>query len=268
MIEIVPYNEIITCVKTASEMNGKAIMWAYAYLIEDTLIDAGCKNAEAELREFAKNHEIKRIYLSHSHEDHVGGYSAFLPGATIYARKSAFEVLLNPPNFGDFFDYVWGRPKPMKSIKPMPNEFSIGAFHFEVIPVPGHGTDMVAFYEPEKRWLFSADAVPFPPRKRIAQIDENIPQIIATLEMIYRMDIDVLFDAHKGPIESPQSHIEIRLNYLKEMQEKIQSLHKMGKSVNEIIEELGIEGPWYMDMTEGRFSLDYFIKSILFDEVQ
>ena len=49
MIEIVPYNDIITCVKTASEMNGKAIMWSYAYLIEDTLIDAGIKNAEDEL---------------------------------------------------------------------------------------------------------------------------------------------------------------------------------------------------------------------------
>ena len=82
------------------------------------------------------------------------------------------------------------------------------------------------------------------------------------------MDIDVLFDAHKGPIESPQSHIEVRINYLKEMQEKIHSLHGEGKTIPEIIEELGIEGPWYMDMTEGRFSLDYFVKSILFDKVQ
>lgn len=249
-------------------MNGSAIMWAYAYLIEDTLLDAGCKNAEAELRDFAQTHDVKRIYVSHSHEDHVGGYSAFLPGATIYARPSIFDVLYDPPDFGEFFDYVWGRPKPMKSVEPMPDNFSIGNLHFEVVPVPGHGTDMVAFYEPEKKWLFSADAVPFPSRKRISQIDENIPQIIATLEMIHKMDVDVLFDGHRGPIESPQAHIEERLNYLKEIQEKIHSLHNAGKAIPEIIQELGIEGPWYMDMTGDRFGLDYFIKSIIFDKAE
>jgi glyoxylase-like metal-dependent hydrolase (beta-lactamase superfamily II) len=163
---------------------------------------------------------------------------------------------------------VWGRPHPLKSIEPMPDEFSISSLNFEVIPVPGHGTDMVAFYEPEKRWLFSADAVPLPSRKRIAQDDENVPQILATLEMIHKMDIDVLFDGHRGPIESPQSHIELRINHLKEMNEKIHSLHNSGKTIPEIIEELEIVGPWYMDMTEGRFGLDYFIKSILFDEAQ
>ena len=268
MFEIVPYNNLVTCLKTATEQDGNAIMWVYAYLIEDTLLDAGCKNAEVELREFAQDHDIKRIYISHSHEDHVGGYSAFIPGAKIYARPSAFEVLKNPPDFGDFFDYVWGRPKPMKTVELMPDNFSIGDLHFEVIPVPGHGTDMVAFYEPVKRWLFSADAVPLPSRKRIAQIDENMPQIIDTLEMISKMKIDVLFDGHRGPIESPQSHIEVRITHLKEMQDKIHSLHDEGKTIAEIIEELEIKGPWYMDMTEGRFGIDYFVKSLLFDKKQ
>ena len=150
----------------------------------------------------------------------------------------------------------------------MPDEFSIGSFHFKVIPVPGHGADMVGFYEPEERWFFSGDAVPFPPRKRIAQIDENMPQIIDTIEMIQTMEIDVLFDGHRGPIESPQSHIEARINYLNEIREQILSLHHAGKTIPEIIQELGIEGPWYMDMTEGRFGLDYFVKSIIFDKVE
>jgi glyoxylase-like metal-dependent hydrolase (beta-lactamase superfamily II) len=111
MIEIIPYNEIVTCIKTATEQNGNAIMWVYGYLIEDTLLDTGCKNAEAELREFAQTHAVKNIYLSHTHEDHVGGCSAFLPDATVFARKSAFEILQNPPKFADFFDFVrpcWG----------------------------------------------------------------------------------------------------------------------------------------------------------------
>jgi glyoxylase-like metal-dependent hydrolase (beta-lactamase superfamily II) len=268
MIEIVPYKDSITCIKTATEQNGNAIMWAYAYLIEDTLFDAGCKNAEDELREFAKTHEVNCIYLSHTHEDHVGGCSVFLPDATIFARNSAFETLRNPPKFAEFFDYVWGRPKPLVNMEPMPNQFTIGDLYFEVVPVPGHGTDMIAFYEPEKKWLFSADAVPLPSRKKIAQDDENVPQILATLEMIYEMEIDVLFDAHRGPIELPQAHIQVRINHLKEMQEKTQHLYNSGKSIEEIIEELGIEAPWYMDMTEGRFGLDYFVKSLLFDKVQ
>ena len=266
MLEVVPYNERVTSVKTASVQDGSPIMWVYAYLIDDTLFDAGCANAKDELREFASQHEIKRVFISHTHEDHIGGISAFLPGAIVYAQESHIEYLNDPPSFADFFDFVWGRPDPIKDVHPMPPKFEVGDLKFEVIPLLGHGHGMVGFYEARKRWLFSADGVPLPSKKRIAQDDENVPQILATLEKILSMKIDVLFDGHRGPIESPQSHIQVRIDNLREMQQKVMQLHDDGKTISEILDELQLEGPWYLELTEGRFKLDYIIKSLLFDK--
>ena len=80
------------------------------------------------------------------------------------------------------------------------------------------------------------------------------------------MDIDVLFDGHRGPIESPQSHIQVRIDNLRNMQHKVTRLHEEGKTISEIQDELQLEGPWYLELTEGRFRLDYIIKSLLFDK--
>ena len=109
MIEIVPYNEDITCIKTATERDGKAIMFVYAYLVRDTLFDAGCGNSIDEIREFARKNEINHVYVSHSHEDHVGSLHAFDDGVTqIHANEMTRKELLEPQKIGEFFDYVWG----------------------------------------------------------------------------------------------------------------------------------------------------------------
>ena len=127
---------------------------------------------------------------------------------------------------------------------------------------------MVGFYEPNRKWLFSSDAVPVPSRKVIGMPDENIHQMIETLEKIAKMDIDILFDSHRGPIESPEEHLEVRIDFLKDIRKKVLKLHKEGKTIPEIRKALGLEGPWYMGMTEGRFDIDNFLRSILFDKAE
>jgi hypothetical protein len=97
--------------------------------------------------------------------------------------------------------------------------------------------------------------------------DENIPQTIATLEKIEALNLNVLFDSHAGPIENPREHIQTRINHLKDLLTKVRKLHTKGRSVPEIIDDLQIEGPWYVEMTEGRFGIDHVIRSIISDEV-
>lgn len=267
MIEIVPYNDDITCIKTATEQDGSAIMFVYAFLIRDTLFDAGCGNATDEITEFAKKNEINRVYVSHSHEDHVGSLHAFEGTAKIYANEMTQKVLRNPQQIGEFFDFVWGQPKPVSDITNMPDTFSIGDLSFEVVSIPGHAADMVGFYEPEKRWFFSSDAIPLPSKKKIAMPEENIPQMVATMEKIRDMDIEILFDSHRGPIISPREHIQTRIDYINMIQKEALVLHDAGKSIDEIQKALGLEGPWYLEMTKGRFGIDFFLKSVLFDKV-
>jgi len=176
--------------------------------------------------------------------------------------------LRKPQKIGEFFDFVWGQPKPVSDLTTLPDTFSIGNLTFEVIPLPGHAADMVGFYEPEKRWFFSFDAVPLPSKKRIAMPEENIPLMVATMEKIRDMDIEILFDSHRGPIDNPREHIQTRIDYINMIEREARVLHEAGKSIEEIQEDLGLEGPWYLEMTVDRFGIDFFLKSVLFDKAE
>ncbi len=265
MIEIEPFNSGVTCIKTATAQDDREpIMWVYAFKIGDALFDAGCTNAISEFKEYVGSQHIDRIYITHAHEDHVGGISC-LADKQIFAWRSNIELLKHPPELPEFFRFVWGQPQRVEAVQEMPGFFEVGRYHFETVELPGHFHDMVGFYEPEQKWLFSADAVPLPSRKYIAMPDENIPLMIKTMERINSMDIEVLFDSHRGPILNPHEHVQVRIDYLRDMMEKVRELGVSGFSVSEIIEALDIKIPWYIELTKERFSVDYFIESLLND---
>ncbi|TXT57802.1 MAG: Hydroxyacylglutathione hydrolase [Candidatus Thorarchaeota archaeon] len=261
MIEL-EYFDDITCIKTATEQGGQAIMWVYAYRIGNLLFDTGCGNAREEVQKCKELEGIKRVILSHYHEDHIGCAGVF-DNAQIFAHEPSIEMIKNPEQLGEFFQYVWGQPHQIKRVLPLPEMLKESEFKFEIVSLPGHCEDMIGLYEPNKKWLFSADAVPLPSKKKIAMPEENVPQIIQTLEEIQRMPIDVIFDGHRGPIENPHEHIQTRIDFLKGIREDILRYHRDGKSIQEIQTLLDIEGPWYMDMTEGRFGIDHFISSMI-----
>jgi endoribonuclease LACTB2 len=266
MIEIAPYDELVTCVKTGSEMNGRVMMWQYSYLIDDVLIDAGCPNAADELNELRSMNPVRRIYVTHAHEDHAGGCSVFVQDAEVFARPSMAEAMMNPEVLNAFFTMAWGQPKAVSKVNPIPDEFEIGTLRFELLPLPGHTNDMTGFYEKEKRWLFSGDAMPFTPEKQLAMSDENVPETIKTMEMIQTLNLRVLFDGHVGPIENPREHIQTRIDYLKEIQNAVRDHCSQGLTVTEIQEKLKIVSPWWADMTEGRFCVANLIRSLIEDE--
>jgi ribonuclease/clavin/mitogillin len=269
MFEVEPYNDDVTLVKTATAMeDGNPIMWAISYLVKNILIDAGCPNALEDLEKYAARTQVDEIYVTHAHEDHYGGCSAFAHRSTIYATEPDIKILKNPPILPEFFQFVWGQPTPLVDVEKMPSQFSVGDLQFEVIPLPGHWQHMVGFYEPHQKWLFSADAVPLPTRKFIAMPEENIPVMVDTMQRIAEMDIEILFDAHKGPVTSPKEHIQARIDFIMTLQKRVLKLHEEGKSIPEIQEVLGLEGPWYLGLTENRFRIDHFLKSLVFDKVE
>jgi glyoxylase-like metal-dependent hydrolase (beta-lactamase superfamily II) len=269
MFEIEPYNEDVTLVKTSTAMeDGHPIMWVISYLVRDTLFDAGCANALEDLEKFAAETKIKDVYVTHAHEDHYGGCSAFAPRSTIYAPEQDIEMIMNPPEYGEFFQFVWGQPKPVAVVEKIPSQFSIGDLEFKVIPLPGHWPHMVGFYETNRKWFFSGDAVPLPSRKRIGMPEENIPTLVKTMERVAEMDIEILFDSHKGPVTNPKEHIQVRIDFILDLQKKAMKLHNEGRSIPEIQEALDLKGPWYLEMTKDRFGIDIFLKSLLFDKAE
>ncbi len=268
MIEIEPFNEDVMGIKTASSMGGRAIIWVYAYQLGDVVFDAGCGNAIEELRVHAKAHSVKRVYVSHDHEDHIGGCAAFVPEAEVFAGPVTLEAVHKPYPLPEFFQFVWGNLTPVPEAKVLDaSSIVVGDATFEVVDLSGHSQEMFGLWDPERRWLFSADAVPLPSQKQIAMFDENIPKTIQRMKEIQDMNVAVLFDAHWGPIVEPHDHIETRIRFLTDIGVQVRELAAAGKSIPEIKDVLKFPEPWYLPNTEGRFGIEHLIQSLIKDNI-
>jgi glyoxylase-like metal-dependent hydrolase (beta-lactamase superfamily II) len=265
MFDVEVFDDTVTCIKTATKMGDTAIMWAYAYQLDDALFDAGCMNAYDELRSYTGTPSIKRVFVSHGHEDHYGGCPAFLPQATIFAGPLTTQILKAPPQLPQFFAFVWGQPQPLTEVAPMPEQFTVRDLTFEPIDLSGHMEEMFGFWEAKRKWLFSADAVPLPSRKRMAMPEENIPQMISRMEQIITLGPKVLFDGHRGPIRNPEAHIQTRIDFLRKLLQEIRALGQEGKTLQQIKEILAFPEPWYLPQTKERFGIDHLIRSFLDD---
>ncbi|MEM2143037.1 MAG: MBL fold metallo-hydrolase [Candidatus Thorarchaeota archaeon] len=266
MIELVSYDNDVLCVRTASEQNGQPIFWVYSYLVGDTLFDTGCGNTSNEFRSAISTREIGRIVISHAHEDHVGACSRLESEVPVLAPDPIHAALRSPPAINDFFRFVWGQPEPIKSPLKLPDNLETERFRFSIVRLPGHTDSMIGLYDSERQWLFSADAVPFPSRKKLAMPDENIPMMLRTLEMIQQLDISVLFDSHHGPIDRPHEHVQKRIDFLKETQSRVRRLYEEGLSIEDIVRSLNFEQPWYVDLTGGRFGVEHLVRSLIHDK--
>lgn len=268
MIEVEPFNEYVTSVKTASPLGEQAIMWVYTYLVDDVLFDTGCANAIAELREFTEKHPVRQVYVTHNHEDHYGGCAAFVPKAEVYTGPVTLESVYKPYPLPQFFQWVWGEPKPVPEASLLEeSDIKVGKLNFEVVDLSGHCEEMFGFWEPAKGWFFSAYAVPLPSQKQMSMPEENIPKMISRMKEILDRDPNVLFDGHRGPILNPREHIETRINFLSQLQQQVLEMAKEGKTIPEIKTDLGFPEPWYLPNTEGRFAIEHLIRSLLEDSV-
>lgn len=268
MIEVELFEDTVTCIKTASPLGGQAIMWVYAYHVGDIVIDAGCWNAVEEIRTFTKKHPVKRVFVTHNHEDHYGGCAGFLPEAQIFAGPVTLKSLREPYPLPDFFKFVWGLPEPVIEGQQLDaKSIDVGEFSFEVVDLSGHCEEMVGFWEPNRRWFFASDAVPLPSQKQMSMPEENIPKMIRRMQEIRNRDVAILFDGHRGPIKNPRDHIDVRIKFLSDLQAQVQEWIAEGKTVSEIKEVLGFPEPWYLPNTEGRFGVEHLIRSLAEDQV-
>ena len=188
--------------------------------------------------------------------------------ADVFAGPITLKSVHKPYSLPQFFQWVWGEPKPVKEARKFEEpSVSVGKLNFEVVDLSGHCEEMFGFWEPEKGWFFSSDAVPLPSRKQMAMPEENIPKMISRMKEIRDLDVKVLFDGHRGPIPNPREHIETRINFLSQLQTRVLSMAETGKTIPEIKTELGFPEPWYLPNTEGRFEIEHLIRSLLEDSV-
>jgi len=151
------------------------------------------------LNEFAQGHEyeITHLLLTHQHFDHVEAAYRF---TQIHAYSECDRSLIMDQRAKD-----WGLPVSVPDFKvdkilKGESSFEIDGLKFEVLHVPGHSPDSLAFYLPEEKLLFGGDALFAGAVGRTDLPGGNHEQLMTAIrEKLYPLPDEVIVYPGHGP---------------------------------------------------------------------
>ncbi len=264
MIEINHFEEV-TQIKLSQTMNGQPLYWAATYLVDGLLIDTGPKHTAEELVEFLEGQNVKFAVNTHHHEDHIGANHLLQQrlGIKIFAHPKAIPLINQVPKLLPYQETVWGYPEPTR-VSPLPENIRTDHFHFEVLETPGHSVGHIALLEPQKGWCFSGDLF-VNEKPKAFRPHEDIAETIKSMKKLVELQTErlILFTALGKIIQDGRKNLKICIEYLEDLSQKAKNLAKKGLSVSAIREELIGEDTSLAPLTDGDFSADNLIRSIL-----
>jgi len=236
---------------------GRSWYHAAAYWVDGLLIDSGCAHTARELVQALDDRPVFQVVNTHAHEDHIGANRLLQDerGARILAHPLALPTLADPRGRQPLHPYrrfFWGYPDP-SSGEPVPEVIETDCYRFHVIHTPGHCLDHICLYESDKGWLFSGDAY-IGGQDRAMRADYDIAAMIASLELLARLDAAYLFPGSGHVRQNPRPALERKIAYLRQLGERIYTLHQRGLTPQQIrCRLLGPELP-IAYLTLGHFS--------------
>ena len=171
----------------------------------------------------------------------------------------------NPPPLSFAQRLVWGARPSNHDIIPIRDQLETSNCRFSLIPIPGHASDMVALYEPERKWLFSADLYI---NSYIGYFldDESITDQIASIKKILKLDFKVMFCSHNPQLKNAREKLEEKLLFLEDFNGKVIELYRGGSNEKEIFKKLKLKElllPYIL--SGGHLSKRNMIRSVIRD---
>nr|MDO8081315.1 MBL fold metallo-hydrolase [Candidatus Freyarchaeota archaeon] len=264
MIEINHFEEV-TQIKLSREMNGKPLYWAAVYLVDGLLIDTGPKHTAEELVNFLEGRNVKFAVNTHHHEDHIGANYLLQQrlGIEIFAYTKAVPLINQVPKLLQYQDMVWGYPQPTK-VSPSPDRIDTDHFHFNIVETPGHTVGHIAVVEPKKGWCFTGDLF-VTEKPKAFRPAEDVLEIIRSMRKLMELPTDrlILFTGLGRIVQDGRAALQSCADYLEDLSQRVKNLAKKGLSVTAIREELIGEDSSLALLTEGDFSAENLIRSVL-----
>ena len=205
----------------------------YSFYVDGVLIDCGAHSLRKQFQTFFEPLDIERVVITHAHEDHVG-CAKYLSdkGIPIYMDPLNIEETAQKAKYPIYRKIFWGIRPPIKAL-PIEETFESKKYQWHTIATPGHAADHVAYLNTSTGQLFSGDLF-VTPRTKLILREENIPQLIRSIEKVMSYDFEEMFCCHAGYIKDGKRAFQMKLDYLNELTYKVKSLAKEGKDVDEI----------------------------------
>lgn len=179
----------ITQIRMGRDLDGQVLYWVAAYLVDDLLIDTGCHHTAKELLAYLKDKPVKQAYITHYHEDHIGGCALLQQqlNLKLLAQPLTIQLAGDAPALYPYQELVWGYPE-TADIKPLPgNELKTANHTFQVLNTPGHSLDHSVLIEPDCGWCFSGDL--FVSEKiKVLRPEEDIREIMRSMRKLLEPD--------------------------------------------------------------------------------
>jgi glyoxylase-like metal-dependent hydrolase (beta-lactamase superfamily II) len=178
------------------------------------------------------------------------------------AHSKTFRYLQDPSQWIPWYRrLVWGCPQPSKTGE-LDSKIQTKKFHFLVIPTPGHSDDHICLYEPNEGWLFSGDLFINEQVKYLRE-DENVYSLIDSLKRVVALPLKKMFCSFSGPIDKPLEAIHKKIDYLSNLQQKVEEGMDQGLSPREIQRRLLGRGDQFSLLTSGHISKQNLIRAFL-----
>lgn len=207
----------------------------YVYAWRGNLIDAGPPNQWKFVRDFAACQHIKRVLITHHHEDHSGNASRLLnAGTPVHAPEMSVSPLRDGFPIEIYRRIVWGIPP---RVTPLPFAGIPEENGLHPLLLPGHSNDMTCFLDRQNGRLFAGDLY-ISSRASHMRFDENAPQLLCSLDQILQSDFETVFCAHRGLVPGGKSAVQQKRDRLRSLQAKARERQRQGDTEAEITKRL------------------------------
>lgn len=238
------------------------------YRIGDTLIDCGPSNQWKHIRRVLQaewqQQPLRQLLITHHHEDHSGNASriAQLTGIKPHAPVQGQAKLASGYRTPLLQKMIWGSPRAVAT-DTLHDALTLSDGS-PIVPVhtPGHAKDLTCFYLPRQKYLFSGDMYIARSLKHF-RADENLAQLIDSLDRLLALDFDIVFCPHRGIVEDGYQAIKDKRDNLKQLCIKAQQLQQKGLTEEQIVVKLLGPEDWMATVTRNNLSKGNLIRQAL-----